>query len=413
MQSSEWLSDLKIRGSWGKTGFYGNTDPYNQFTTYGGTIADAAYDIFGNSTNPVQGFRAVRIGEPETGWQEDVVTNLGFESILWNGRLSITADWYHKKAKGLLFRAGLPDVVGGATRPNINVGIIQNNGLDILLGSKGKIASNWQWDATVTLTTYKNKILKLNDLPFFIPDFSIAGPFVRNAVGQPAGAFYGHKVIGIFENDDEVTKAPVQDGKKPGRFRYLDANNDNIINDEDRVYFGDPNPDFTTGINIGFSYKSFDFSAFFYGCFGNDVINTIKFATDFYPTGATYAFFPPKSRDALYNSWTPQNTNAKIPMLETDINFSNIGVVNSYLLEDGSYFRNKSMILGYNFSKALLQKMKIEKMRVYIQAVNLFTFTKYSSLDPELSGHSAAFGIDFGNYPNNQKQFLFGLGLNF
>jgi hypothetical protein len=321
--------------------------------------------------------------------------------------------WYHKKAKGLLFGAGLPDVVGGATRPNTNVGIIQNNGLDILLGSKGKIASNWQWDAIVTFTTYKNKILKLNDLPFFIPDFAHAGPFVRNAVGHPAGAFYGHKVIGIFENDDEVNKAPAQDGKKPGRFRYLDANNDNIINDEDRVYFGDPNPDFTTGINIGFNYKSFDFSAFFYGCFGNDLINTVKYVTDFYPTSAPFALISPKSRDALYNSWTPQNTNATIPILETDRNFSNLGTINSYLLEDGSYFRNKSMILGYSFSKALLQKMKIEKMRVYIQAVNLFTLTKYSSLDPELSGYSAAFGIDFGNYPNNQKQFLFGVSLNF
>ena len=132
--------------------------------------------------------------------------------------------------------------------------------------------------------------------------------------------------------------------------------------------------------------------------------------TDFF---SSYGFSPAKSKTALYNSWTPQHRNAKAPIVENDFNFSNIGAINSYLLENGSYFRNKIITLGYTLPKSWLQKIKIEKLRIYVQAVNLFTITKYTGLDPELAGLSAAYGIDFGNYPDNQKQYLFGLNVNF
>ena len=407
LKSLEWLTDLKLRASWGKTGYYGNTDPFNQYTLYGGTVGDAYYDIYGIN-NPVPGFRTVRLGDPNTGWQEDIVTNIGIESFLWNGKLSATIDWYKKRAKGLLFPITLPDVLGGATPPNINIGVVQNTGFDILLGSKGHWSKDWHWDATITLSHYKNKILKLTDLSYFTPPFAIAGPFVRNEVGHSTSSFYGYKIVGIFKNADEVNTAPVQDAAAPGRFRYLDANGDNIINDDDRVFIGNANPKFTAGISIGITYKNFDFSTFCYGSFGNDVVNEPKFLTDFFGTGA-FA----KSKALLYNSWTPNNTNTRVPIIENEINFSNIGAINSYTVEDGSYFRNKSIVIGYTLPKAILQKIKIEKLRIYLQTVNLFTITKYTGLDPELSGHSSAFGIDFGNYPNNQRQYLFGINMNF
>ncbi len=408
MKPINWLSDLKLRASWGKTGYYGNTDPFNQYTLYGGSIGDAYYDIYGTSNTVVQGFRQVRIGDPNSGWQDDIVTNIGIESILWNNKLSITADWYKKKSKGLLFPASLPDVLGGAVTPNINVGVVQNAGFDILLGSKGKWSRDWYWNAAVTLSAYKNKILKLNDLPYFFSSVGGSFPFVRNEVGHSISQFYGYKIIGIFKDDNEVSKAPVQDAAAPGCFRYLDANQDHSISDDDRVYFGNPNPKFTVGINIGINYKNFDFSTFCYGSFGNDVLNIFKFGTDFFQSGNTA-----KGKALLYNSWTPKNVSATIPIIENGINFSNIGALNSYSLEDGSYFRNKSMILGYALARTLLQKIKIEKLRIYVQAVNLFTITKYTGLDPELSGQSNFFGIDFGNYPNNQKQYLLGISMNF
>jgi len=406
-----WLTDLKLRASWGKTGFYGNTDPFNQYSLFGGSVGDAYYDIYGISTGSIQqGFRATRIGEPKTGWQEDIVVNAGFESILWNGKLNITVDWYKKKSKGLLFPITLPDVVGGAAPPNINVGNVQNTGVDVLLGSKGRFSKNWKWDATITLTTYKNRIIHLNDLPFFSPPVDQAGPFVRNEVGHPVSSFYGYKIIGFFQSTDDVIKSPIQDAAAAGRFKYQDTDGDGTITDLDRVYYGNANPKFTAGINIGISYKDFDFSTFCYGSFGNDVLNVTRALTDFF---SSYGFSPAKSKTALYNSWTPQNPNAQAPIVENDFNFSNIGAVNSYLLEDGSYFRNKVMTLGYALPKSWLQKIKIEKLRIYVQAVNLFTITGYTGLDPELSGLSAAYGIDFGNYPDSQKQWLLGLNVNF
>ena len=141
LQQSNWLTELKLRTSWGKSGFYGNTDPENQYTLYGGTAADSYYDIYGISSGSIQqGFRVTRIGEPKTGWQEDAVINAGIESVLWKGKLSATIDVYKKQSKGLLFPVALPDILGGAIPPNINVGNVQNTGLDILLGSEGKLS---------------------------------------------------------------------------------------------------------------------------------------------------------------------------------------------------------------------------------------------------------------------------------
>ncbi len=407
LKKLEWLNEFKVRASWGKTGYYGNTDPFNQYTLYGGSIGDAYYDIYGTSNSVVQGFRQVRIGDPNTGFQDDIVTNIGIESSFLDNKLSITADWFKKKSRGLLFPATLPDVLGGAITPNINVGVVQNTGVDILLSSKGSWSKDWRWDATITFTSYTNKILKLTDIPYFFRAVN-SFPFVRNEVGHPISSFYGYKIIGIFKDADEVNKAPVQDAAAPGRFRYLDANKDNVINDDDRVFIGNPNPKFTLGVNIGITYKNFDFSTFCYGSFGNEVQNIFKYGTDFFGGGGGS-----KSKALLYNSWTPQNTSATIPIIENEANFSNTGAINSYFVEDGSYFRNKSMILGYTLPKTTLQKIKIEKLRIYVQALNLFTITKYTGLDPELSGQSDFFGIDFGNYPNNQKQYLFGISLNF
>jgi len=401
LKASDWLTDLKIRASWGKTGFYGNTDPLNQFNLYGGTAGDAYYDINGTSNSPVQGFRAVRSGDPRTGWQEDIVTNIGFESVFWNGMLSITVDKYKKKAKGLLFPITLPAILGGAIPPNGNIGEVQNTGFDILLNSKRRFSRDWNLDATLTLTTYKNKILRLTDLRYFFPSNTQSVGFVKNEVGHPASSFYTYKIIGLFQNQEDVNKSPVQDAAAPGRFKYLDADGDGRITDEDRVFIGNANPKFTAGINIGINYKNFDFSTFCYGSFGNDVMNLID----------VEATIEGKSKKALYDSWSPQHQNGSTPIPETYINFSTWGPPNSFALEKGSYFRNRSMILGYTFSNSTLQRMKMEKMRIYVQAVNLFTITKYSGLDPELSGTSAAYGLDLANYPNNQKQYLLGISI--
>ena len=426
MKNAEWVNELKLRASWGKTGFNGNTDPVNQYSLYGASVYDSYYDINGISSGSIQrGFRRVRIGNDNTGWQQDVVTNLGIESILWKGKLSITADFYNKKTTGLLRPITLPDLLGDATPPNANVGDIKNTGYDLTLGSKGKFSKNWHWNLLLTLTHYENKIIKLNDLAYF----DDLGGNIRNEVGYPISSFYGYKIIGLFQDDQDVLKSPKQPDAAPGRFKYADLNSfdstghltgkpDGKINDADRTHFGNPNPKFTAGINIEIYFKNFDFSTFLYGSFGNDVLNLIRSGLDISPVLNTDMA---RSRTALYDSWTPDHKNASAPMIDNTSNFSNSNNIHSYPLEDGSYLRNKFLMLGYTFPKNILNKMKLEKLRVYVQVINLFTITNYKGLDPELyktgvdpgsrRATNSAFGVDLGNYPNNQKQFLVGVNL--
>jgi hypothetical protein len=233
------------------------------------------------------------------------------------------------------------------------------------------------------------------------------GNMVRNQEGQAVSSFFGYKVLGLFKDDADVTASPTQTGAAPGRFKYEDLNADKKIDANDRTFLGSPNPDFTYGLNLGINFKGFDFSTMFYGTQGNENINSIKVNTHFFGT-----YSGGKSKDLL-NAWTPQNTSSNIPKVESANNFSTSRVLNTFFVEDGSYLRLRSLILGYTLKPALLQKYGINKLRVYFQGANLFTATKYSGLDPELGGNSSGFGIDYGNYPNDIRNLLFGINLSF
>ena len=401
-----WLTDLKIRGSWGKLGFAGNTDALNQFTLFGGSQGNSYYDINGSSSSVVQGFTATRIGNPITGWQKDTKYDVGADAIILKGKLTFSADYYNKKSEGLLFPLALPSVLGGASPPNVNVGNVENHGFDLLLGSRGG-GKDWKYDVSATLTTYHSNIVSIPGIPYFDAAGLRNGSAVRNQVGHPVSAFFGYKVIGLFQDASDTTGWH-QDGEAPGRFKYMDANGDKQITSDDRVFIGNPNPKFSLGLNISISYKQFDFSTFMYGTFGNDVFNYTKYWIDFYQ-----GFEGNKSKRALSESWTPARKGNTVPIQEFTTSFSSDGAVNSYYIEDGTYFRNKSMILGYTLPRELSQKAKIDRLRIYVQATNLFTFTKYSGLDPEVQGLAGASGVDWGNYPANQKQYVVGLGVTF
>ncbi|PWT99095.1 MAG: SusC/RagA family TonB-linked outer membrane protein [Bacteroidetes bacterium] len=399
MKNQRWLTDLKLRASWGETGFNGNTNPLNQYTLYGGAPGDAFYDMMGSSNSTVAGLRMVQIGNPKTGWQKDLVTNIGFESNLFNGKIQLNADWYYKKSEGLLFQLSLPDILGVANRPNANIGSIENKGMDLFLGSKGNFTKNFGWEFAITLTTYHNRILKLNSIPYFDYNNNDVGANVRNEVGQSIGTFFGYRILGYFNSQTDVDHSVKQEAAAPGRFKYQNTNSDEIINDDDRTIIGNPNPDFTTGINFGLTYKNFDFTTFFYGSIGNDVYNGTKYAT--------------LSKISLTGSWTTDRHDAIAPIAEAaPLNFSNWNVTNSWPIEKGSYLRCKSLMLGYTFPGDMARKISLTHLRVYIQVLNAFTITKYSGIDPEIAGITQAWGIDHGTYPGNQFQFLFGINLN-
>jgi TonB-linked SusC/RagA family outer membrane protein len=413
MKDVTFISDLKLRGSYGVLGSQANISETNAYTLFSSGFGTSYYLITGSGNATTQGFYQSSNGNPFTGWEENIVTNAGIDIALLENKLSASFEWYKKSINGLLFPQPLPATTGGAAAPTINIGDIQNIGWDFSVSYRESLSNGLQYTAGFSLSTYENEVVKIPGGYFDIKGSRI-GNLVRIQEGQPVGTFFGYEIIGLFKNDEDVANSPTQTAAAPGRFKYRDVNGDKAITSADRTFFGDPNPDFTYGLNFSASYKGFDFAADFYGSQGNDALNFVRYYTDFMSVSEG------KGRsNVLLNAWTTTNTNTTVPKLEYAPNFSTNSVPNSYYLEDGSFFKCRSVILGYTIAPELLSKIKVDKLRVYVQCANLFTITKYTGLDPELSGtlsgrnSSTSFGIDMGNYPNNQRQFLCGVKLTF
>jgi TonB-linked SusC/RagA family outer membrane protein len=406
-QGISFINDLKLRGSYGTMGNQLAVSPQNQFYSYGGDPGSSFYDINGTFTSSVQGFRPTRIGNPDAKWETNVTANIGFEASLLNNKVGIKFDWYTKNTKDLLYQVELPATAGAATAPYVNVASMSNKGLDMEFSYKDKFG-DLGFDGSFVVTTYKNNIDGLAEgVNFFDSGGSRIGSYARNEVGHPMSSFFGYQVIGLFQNSAEVTSSPTQDGAAPGRFKYQDTNGDGSITPADRTYIGNPNPKFTFGLNLAFTYKAFDITAFLYGSQGNDILNYNKWWTDFWPS-----FQGQKSTRLLNESWTPERTNTTVPMATNVSNFSTNTQYVSYFIENGSFVRLKNLQLGYTIPESVTSKVNIKSLRIYVQGVNLFTATKYSGLDPELGGDDRSFGFDGGNYPL-VKQYLFGLNVSF
>jgi len=406
-QGISFINDMKIRGSYGTMGNQLAVSPQNQFFNYGGWPSRSFYDINGTFTGSVQGFGATRIGNPKAKWETNTTTDIGFEASVLDSKIGIKFDWYQKKTKDLLYNPELPGTAGVADAPYVNVAAMSNSGIDMELSFKDKFG-DLGFDGSLVLTTYNNNIDKISEgIKFFDSGGSRIGSFARNMVGHPMSSFFGYKVVGLFQSDSDVSSSATQDGAEPGFFKFQDTDGDGEITPEDRVFIGDPNPKFTYGINLAFTYKNFDLTAFIYGSQGNDIFNWNSWWIDFWPS-----FQGQKSTDLLNDSWTPTNTGARVPKASNVSNFSTNTQSCSFYVEDGSYLRLKNLQLGYTIPESVTSKVNIGSVRVYVQGVNLITATKYSGLDPELGGGDTNFGIDAGNYPL-VKQFLFGLNVNF
>jgi TonB-linked SusC/RagA family outer membrane protein len=406
-----FINDLKLRGSWGQMGNQLAVDPQNQFSAYGGDPSTSFYAIDGATSSATQGFHPVRIGNPDAKWETNITTDIGIETSFLNSKFSIKADWYQKKTKDLLYNPTLPGTAGAATAPYINIAAMTNTGLDLELGYKDKWG-DLGFDGSIIATTSTNTIDKIAEgINYFDANGgSRIGAFNRSMVGHSMGEFFGYKVIGLFQSASEVASSPTQDGAAPGLFKYLDANNDGKIDASDRVFLGSPLPKLTYGFNLAFTYKNFDLTAFISGSYGNKIYNWNAWWIDFWPS-----FAGQKSTDLLYKSWTPTNTNTSIPKATSLSNFSTNTQSTSFYVEDGSYARLKNLQLGYTFPSSLMSKINVKALRVYVQAVNLFTITKYSGLDPEIDtqgGNDQIRGVDYGNYPA-VKQYIIGLNLTF
>lgn len=427
-----WLNELKIRGGWGKMGSISNINPTNAYNLYSLSAANAGYDLAGTNNTAMTGAYASQIGNTNTTWEQDIETNIGLDATLFN-KLDLTVDWYKKKVSGLLFRPSTSNFAGGATPAFVNVGDIQNTGIDASLTYHGKIAKDLSFNVTGTFTSYNNKVITLGPDTKYQSSFSAGssriGAFGRLQAGEPVGEFFGYQYIGLFQSWADVKKSPTQQDAAPGRMKFKDVNGDGKIDDKDRTFFGNPNPKFTAGLNLGVTYKNFDLSTFLYASVGNKVINYVRYWTDFPQVfeGAVSQNAVNNSANLVGASGQPTsykdpnahiaNPGATVPLLERSANFSNTTTFNSFYMEDGSFLRMKSLILGYTIPSKTLSRYKIEQFRIYVQASNLFTITKYTGLDPELQGanlgNNTSFGIDLGNYPANQKVYTVGVNLSF
>ncbi len=409
MSDVEFISDFKIRGGYGTMGNQLAVSPQNQFSLFGGGTGNSFYDLNGTGSSSLQGFRPVRIGNPNAKWETNVTTNIGFDAGFFDNKLEIVFDWSSKTNEDLLYNPELPGTAGAAAAPFVNIAEMKNTGIDLQLIYRQNFASDFRFEGNFTFTTFNNEIVKIADgFDFFDAGGSRIGPFNRNQVGRSLGEFYGYQVIGLFQSDAEVAGAPTQDGAEPGFFRYADTNGDGEIPPDDRTFIGSPIPDFSYGLNLSLTWKNFDLTAFFYGEAGGEIFNYNKYWIDFWPS-----FQGQKSTDLLERSWTPERPNATVPKASNTSNFSTNTQSTSYYIEDASYLRLRNLQIGYNLPAGLLSDIGLTKARIYLQGVNLFTITDYSGLDPELSDANDLFpGVDEFNNPN-VKQFLVGVNIGF
>ena len=417
LRNVRWLDELKLRGSYGVLGNQNNvpsTNAYTLFTSNAGNGIAASgtsyYDINGTGNSSVQGFYPLQFGNPNTGWEKDIISNIGADAVAFHHHLDLTVEYYRKKISGLLFQDQAPEyALGGAIAPSVNIGDIQNTGVDVSATYHARVGAV-QLNLGTNITTYKSLVVSIpGTAGYFDGGETLGGFFSQNQVGHPVGEFYGYKVIGLFKSAADVAASPTQTDAAAGRFKYADVNKDGTIDDNDRTFIGNPNPKFTYGFNLSASWNNFDIVAVLYGSYGNDLVNETRYYTDFVGN------FPiNKSKDAYFDSWTPQHLNAKVPVAENSFNFSNGAVPSSYYLESGSFLRCKSLVLGYTVSPKFLSKIGVDHFRIYAQGTNLFTVTKYTGLDPEIGGAATGFGIDYGaNYPNNQKTYILGVNVSF
>jgi TonB-dependent starch-binding outer membrane protein SusC len=379
----------------------------NQF---GGSNGDTYYDITGSNTSVQSGYRETSLGNPDLKWEQNKSTNVGADLALFDNALNVVFDWYVRNTDNLLFNPGLPGTAGIASAPIVNIGKMSNKGFDLSVGHQ---AANW--NATLTGSHYANKIVSIDGIAksFTGPFSNRVGAITINQVGSPIGSFYGLQSLGYFKDPADVAASAVQTGAAPGRIKFADTNGDKVINDKDRVIIGNPNPNFTGSLDLGFRHGNWDLNGTIFGSYGNKIFDSQK---DFY----VFQDFSTNVRnDLLTNSWkSAADVNAKYPKLDNSDTYSK--AISSYYVENGTYTRLRNVQLGYNVPQSMSKFLSAT--RIYIQAENLFTITGYEGLDPSLpklntssslgDNRDQAMGIDSGVYPTS-RTISIGLSTSF
>lgn len=401
MKNIEWLSDLKIRAGYGITGNQ-NIGNYS----FASVLQTVQYNFNGQTVNAVV---PLAIPNPGVRWEEVAQTNLGIDASLFNGKINVTLDGYIKNTNDMLVPMSVPISTGYSDIyvPSINAGKVQNKGVELTISTQN-MKGAFEWNTSFNISYNQNKVISLNDsVPLHTGSIGLNQNLSIQKSSFPVNSFYGFLTNGIFQSQSEVDKYAVQvPGSDPynrtsaGDIRFKDINNDGKIDDADRTFIGNPNPRYIFAMNNTFAYKGIDLSIFLQGVQGNDIFN----ANRIFQEGMSVA---QNQVTSVLDRWSPTFTTGKLPRAIFNDPNKNTRVSNRFI-EDGSYFRIKNVTLGYNLPKGLIQRVKIQTARVYVSAQNLFTFTKYTGFDPEVSAN----GIDLNVYPVT-RTFSAGINLIF
>ncbi|WP_194766337.1 SusC/RagA family TonB-linked outer membrane protein [Tamlana sp. I1] len=422
LKNSSVIYGLKLRASYGTIG--NDRIPDNKWVSLlnGGATyasADAA-----NNPNPdderIYGFAEGTLGNPEFKWEEQKTSNIGLDAQFFNNKLSISMDAYIKTTENLLLSPEISGLVGAnspgnyggsAFRPTVNAGTVENKGFEFQINYNEVVSDNFQFNTSFNLSTINNNVLFVASENGFEQGggFGITGQLTsRMEAGYPIGYFYGYETDGIFQSDSEVANSAVTNAyTSAGDLKFKDLSGpdgtpDGIIDEHDRTYIGDPIPDLTFGFNFGFTYKRLDFNSSLFGSVGNEMVRDYEHRDEPLANRGSY----------VLDSWSSTNTNSPNPKLSL-IQTPSTSNFSDYYVEDASYVRIQNIQLGYTFKEDSLSRFGVKKLRLYLSANNLHTFTNYSGYDPSASsGSPIGAGVDKGFYPV-AKTYLFGVNLKF
>lgn len=404
LRDNTWLNDLKLRLSWGQTGNQEISNLARYFVYVpnygvnesGGQSYGTSYDIAGTNGGAIlnSGFKRDQIGNPDIKWETTTQYNIGLDWAMFNSRFFGSLDLYHKKTSDILVQMVGIAAMGEGSSQWINAGEMKNRGIELNLGYRNTTSYGFRYEVTGNISAYRNEITAI---PATVAaNGTFGGNGVYSVIGHPFGAQAGYVADGIFRSQEEVDNHAVQEGAAPGRIRWRDLDGDGRITEKDQKWIYNPTPDFTYGINVYLQYKDFDFSMFWQGAQGQDVISDIKKETDLW-SGLNIGFLNKGER--LLNAWTPQNPDSSIPALSrSDLN--NEKRVSSYFVEDGSYLKLRNIQIGYVLPQRLSQKIRMQKLRFYLSAQNLLTIKSkdFTGVDPENPnfGYPIATNVTFG-----------------
>lgn len=401
LKKASWIDDLKIRASWGQTGNQ-EIDNLARYTLYvsnygvnenGGQSYGTSYDIAGTNggSTLASGFKRNQIGNDNIKWETTTQTDLGFDFAFFRNTLYGNFDWYFKKTKDILVNMPGIAVMGEGSSQWINAGEMENRGFEFNIGYRNQTHFGLKYDVTANISSYRNKITALPTT--VAANGTFGGNGVKSVIGHPMGAQVGYVADGIFKSQEEIDNHATQEGAGLGRIRWKDLTGDGKITEADQTWIYNPVPDFTYGFNIYLEYKNFDFTAFFQGVQGVDIISDLKKETDIW-AGLNIGFLNKGKR--LLDAWSATNPDSNVPALSLSDN-NNEKRVSSYWVENGSYLKLRTIQFGYNFPQTIASKLAMQRLRMYVSAQNLFTIksSSFTGVDPENPNYGYPIPLNF------------------